>query len=109
MTVLNETADYYRYIDLTSVVEFLFDLIEQTLDTDLIQELNFLRCYDEAARELTHAMDGLSGKEIDLFIKFCCQNGMRVSADKRQKFFPKLNDEEAEQMQNAVRQAFEVS
>jgi hypothetical protein len=77
------------------------------LDKDLIQELNFLKNYDQAARELTHIMDGLSGKEIDLFINVCRENGMRLSANKRQKFFPELTDEEVEQMQEAVRRAFE--
>ena len=108
ISVQNETADYYRYIDLTSAVEFLFDLIEKTLDTELIQELNFLKRYDEATSELTHLMDGLSSKELDLFIKFCRQNNMRLSADKRQKIFPSLTDEEVERMQDVVRRAFET-
>jgi Fic family protein len=108
MTVTNETADYYRYMDLTATVELLFELIEQTLDKDLIQELNFLKNYDQAVRELTHMMDGLSGKEIDLFVNVCRENGMRLSANKRQKFFPELTDEEVVRMQDAVRRAFEA-
>lgn len=107
MTVLNETADYYRYIDLTAAVELLFELIEQTLDTDLIQELNFLKAYDQAKTALNQLIDGLPDREIDLFIKFCRQNNMRLSADKREKFFFKLTDDEIEQMQDAVRRAFD--
>lgn len=111
MTVLNETADYYRYIDLTSTVELLFELIEQTLDKDLIQELNFLKNYDQAARELTNMMDGLSGKEIGDFINYCRgnrENPMHISKAKRGKFFPLLTDEEVERMQEIVRRTFDA-
>lgn len=108
LTVHNKTRDYYCYMDLTAAAEFLFELIERTLDHDLIRELNFLSCYDQAIRELTRSMDGLSGKEIDRFITFCRQNNMRLSTDKRQKFFSKLTDEEVEQMQEKVLRAFEA-
>lgn len=107
MTVTNATADYYRYIDMTASVEFLFELIEQTLDNDLIQELNFLKAYDQSKHALTHLIDGLPDKDIDRFIKLCRENGMQLSKNKRQKFFPALTDEEVEQMQQLVRAAFE--
>jgi len=39
MTVPGETADYYRYIDLTGVTEGLFELMEETLAVDLFIRL----------------------------------------------------------------------
>ena len=35
LTVRNETADYYRYIDMTAQAEALFDFIRQTVETEL--------------------------------------------------------------------------
>ncbi len=107
MTVLHDTSDYYRYIDLTGVTEFLFESIEKTLDRDLIQELNFLQSYDQAQKNLTAIVDGLPGKDVDRFIKFCRQNGFRLAAKKREKFFSMLTDKEIAQMEAAVQNAFE--
>lgn len=107
MTVLHDTSDYYRYIDLTGAVEFLFFSIEKTLDRDLIQELKFLSSYDRAQKNITALVDGLPGRDVDRFIKFCRQNGFRLSAKKREKFFSLLIDEEIGQMEQMVQDAFE--
>lgn len=107
MTVLHDTSGFYRYMDLTGATEFLFESIEKTLDRDLIQGLNFLRSYDQVQKNLTSIIDGLPGKDIDRFITFCLQNGFRLSAKKREKFFSMLTDEEVAQMEAAVRDAFE--
>ena len=40
MTVHNDTARWYRYIDMTPQAEALFRFIEQTIDTELVEELD---------------------------------------------------------------------
>ena len=40
MTVENDTARWYRYIDMTPRAESLFRFIERTIDTELVQELD---------------------------------------------------------------------
>ena len=42
MTVYNDTADWYRYIDMTPQAEALFKFIERTINTELAGELAFL-------------------------------------------------------------------
>ncbi len=42
MTVHNETAVWYRFIDMTPQAEALFRFIDQTVDTELAGELSFL-------------------------------------------------------------------
>ena len=106
MSVLDDTSDFYRYIDLTGAAEFLFESIEKTLDRDLIQELNFLKSYDQAQKNLTAIVDGLPGRDVDRFITFCRQNGFRLGKEKREKFFSMLTNEEIAQMEIAVRDAF---
>jgi hypothetical protein len=109
LTVLNQTRDYYCYMDLTAAAEFLFELIERTLNHDFIRALNYLSFYDQAHKEIIGILDGLSEKNVMRFIQFCIQNNMRLSADKREKFFSTLTDEEVERMQHAVSKAFESS
>ena len=106
MTVLHDTSGFYRYIDLTGATEFLFESSEKTLDRDLIQELNFLTSYDQAQKNLSAIIDGLPGKDVDRFIKFCRQNGFRLAAKKREKFFSMLADKEVAQMEAVVQEAF---
>jgi len=42
MTVRNETANYYRFIDFTAQAESLFEFIRETVEVELVQELQFL-------------------------------------------------------------------
>lgn len=107
MTVLQDTSDYYRYIDLTVATEFLFEVIEKTLDRDLIQKLKFLSCYDRAQNGLTRLFDGMPNGDIELLIKFCRQNAYVLSKAKREKYFSMLTDDEVLQLQHIIRDAFE--
>ena len=46
MTVHNDTARCYAYIDMTPQAEALFWFIEHTINTELAEELSFLAAYD---------------------------------------------------------------
>lgn len=48
--VLNDTADYYRYLDATGHSEFLYAWVEQTIDHDLPQELAYLEDMSDSQR-----------------------------------------------------------
>jgi len=107
MTVHNDTAVWYRYIDMTPQVEALFAFIEKTIDTELVEELNFLASYDRTKSAIQGIAD-LPDRQIDLFIRFCLQNGGRLSARKRSSHFEFLGDEEVTQMERAVQAAYEI-
>ncbi len=107
MTVQHDTSDCYRYIDLTAATELLFDAIEKTLDHDLIQQLNYLVGYDRAEKALTCLLDGMPGKDIELLIKLCGQNGYKLSKNKKEKFFSMLTDQEVRQAEQIIQTAFE--
>lgn len=106
MTVHNETARWYRYIDMTPQAEALFRFIEQTVDTELVEELTFLVNYDKAKSAIQEIID-MPDRQIDLFIRFCIQNNGRLSARKRSSRFDFLYDEEVSQMEEAVREAYQ--
>lgn len=105
MTVHNDTAIWYRYIDMTPQAEALFRFIDKTIDTELTRELAFLANYDKTKRAIQVIVD-MPDRKIDLFIRFCLQNNGRLSARKRVSHFDFLSDEEIARMEQAVQSAY---
>ena len=105
MTVYNDTATWYRYIDMTSQAEALFRFIDQTIDTELAGELAFLVNYDKTRKAIQEIVD-MPDRQIDLFIRFCLQNNDRLSARKRASHFDFLSDEEIASLEQAVLSAY---
>jgi len=102
MTVQNATALRYRFIDMTAQTEALFAFVERVIETDLVQELDFLRNYD-TARSALQAIVDMPDRLIDLFIRLCVQNKGVLSASKRKNHFSMLTDEEVQEMQEAIK------
>ncbi len=105
MAVHNDTAAWYRYVDMTAQAEALFGFIEHTIDTELIRELAFLRNYDQTKRAMQEIVD-MPDQQIDLFIRCCLQNRGRLSARKRARSFGFLSDDEVGRMEEALRAAY---
>jgi len=106
MTVQNDTARWYAYIDMTPQAEALFRFIEHTIDTELVRELSFLAKYDETKKAIQDIVD-MPDRKIDLFIRFCLQNNGRLSARKRGSHFDFLSDDELARMEQAIQAAHE--
>jgi len=105
MTVQNDTARWYAYIDMTTQAEALFRFIEHTIDTELVEELSFLAKYDETKKAIQEIVD-MPDRQIDLFIRFCLQNNGRLSARKRGSHFDFLSDDEVVPMEQAIQAAY---
>ncbi|MFH0800581.1 MAG: Fic family protein [Pseudomonadota bacterium] len=105
MIVHNDTAVWYRYIDMTPQAEALFAFIEKTIDTELADELAFLANYDRTKAAIQSIVD-MPDRQIDLFIRFCLQNHGRLSAGKRGSHFDFLTDDEVAEMEKTVRDAY---
>ena len=105
MTVLNDTAPLYRYIDMTAQAEALYDFIRLTIDHELAEELGFLAKYDRTKQAIQEIAD-IPDRLIDLFIRFCLQNNGCLAAGKRESCFSLLTDEELSSMENAVREGY---
>ena len=101
MTVHNDAGIWYRYPDMTTQVESLFAFVEQTIETELVEELAFLANYDRTKRTMQEIID-MPDRDIDLFIKFCLQNNGRLSQRKRESRFAALTDEEVVRLESAV-------
>ncbi|MFC2144736.1 Fic family protein [Actinomycetota bacterium] len=101
LTVHNDTAIWYRYIDMTSQAEALFHIIEKTIDEELKNELEFLANYDKTKKAIQEIVD-MPDNKIDLFIRFCLQNRGRLSKKKYMSSFDFLTEEEVLLLEEAI-------
>lgn len=108
LTVHNDTAIWYRYIDMTFQAEVLFDFIKQTIETELADELEFLEKYDRTKKAVQEVVD-MPDRQIDIFINTCMQNGGRISLRKRKRFFSKLLDEEIVRIEKVFQDNYAIS
>ncbi len=106
MTVRNDTATLYRYMDLTVQAEAMFDFVRTTIDHELVDEIRFIRQYDRAKRSIQGIVDA-PDKLINLFIRCCIDQHNRVSKRHRETTFKMLTDDEIERMEWAVTAARE--
>ena len=104
MTVTNETALHYRYIDMTGIAENMFRFIETTIEKELVSELDLLSNYDTAKSCMQEIID-MPDRMIDLFMRICRENGGRLSQNKR-KLFAKLTDEEVARLEECIKNVF---
>lgn len=106
MTVPGEIGPWYRYIDMTTQAEALYDFVKITIEDELVEELDFLANYDKTKQAIQGIVD-MPDRLIDLFIQLCLQNNGRLSARKRESHFGLLTDSELANMENAVRVGYE--
>lgn len=95
--VLNETADYYRYFDVTAQAEFITECLIYAIEAILPDEITFLQAYDSFVTRLS-AM-GFPLKIIQLLHGFLSQNGGKLSARARKKEFVMLTDTEVTEIE----------
>ena len=100
--VKNKTDDLYRFFDATTLTEFLFSCVEQTIERDLPEEVEFLGRYDEFRRGVEHMVD-MPDKTIHLLFRFLRQNDGSLSKRAREKEFAGLRDDEVESIEELYR------
>jgi len=107
LIVDGETADHYRYFDATSLAEYLYDRVAETVRADLPQELEFLGAFDRAYVAVRDIVD-MPNQRLSLFVRLVMSNGGQLSKAKR-KLFPELSEDEIPAMEQAVREAQQTS
>jgi Fic family protein len=92
--VLNQTRDLFRFFDGTRQAEFLADSVVETIRQTLPREIEYLRRYDQARRQI-EAFVEMPDSTFDLMTGFLRQNHGRFSQRARTKEFAQLSDDEA--------------
>ena len=105
MIVHNDTNCWYRYMDMTKQTEALYEFISQTVENELLEELNFLVNYGNTKKAIQEIID-MPDRLIDLFIQLCLQNNGTLSARKRSAHFDFLIDDELVLMEKAVKNGY---
>lgn len=100
MTVTNDTLRFYRYPDLTVQAEALFGFIQETIETEMVSELEYLAAFDSATKRIRRVVD-MPDRRLSLFIRLCLQGKGRLSKSKR-KQFKELTDKECAQLEKIV-------
>jgi Fic family protein len=101
--VCNDTAGFYRYLDLTPHAEYLYAKVEEAIEKDLRDELRYLTLYD-AAKTAIRAIKDMPDRLETLFLQLTLQNQGRISPAKRSKHFPQLDDALIDRLESAVRE-----
>jgi hypothetical protein len=105
VSVLNETADYYRFFDATPHAEFLYACVQKTIEEDLPCETDYLRRYDQFRARIEVIADMPDGT-VDLLFRFLRQNGGRLSQRAREREFAQMTDAEAASAEEAYAASF---
>lgn len=103
--VLNETGDYYRYLDMTAHAEFLYRCLEQTVRLDLPYEVRYLAAYDTFAERVQKIAD-MPAHTIELLHHFLLQGEGSLSKRARSNEFEALTDEEVNFVEDLYEECF---
>jgi len=104
--VLNDTVDLYRYFDCTQAAEFLYACVQRTVERDLPREIDYLRRHDEAMARIMGMID-MPDRLAQNLILFIRQNDGILSKRKYEKDFSALTNEEVQELENIVQDAFD--
>ncbi|MBR9923279.1 MAG: cell filamentation protein Fic [Bacteroidetes bacterium] len=99
VNIKNDTADLYRYFDLTRQAAFLFDCVRETIEKIIPSELDYLEKYNQLFQQL-NALVSLPDNRVDLLIKLLDQNNGKLSKKKREKEFSEISNEELKQIES---------
>jgi hypothetical protein len=97
----DELAKWYRYQDFTTQVEALFAFIQETITTELVNELDLLASYDRSRAAIQQIVD-IPDRKLDALINCLRDNHGRLSKAKREGLFEFLTDDEVSRIEAAV-------
>lgn len=99
-----EASGAYRYPDLSPQAHYLLHVVEQTINTELVSEILYIRNYDQAKASIREVVD-IPNVRLDLLIKLLYQNKGMLSKSKRPDF-KELTDNELLRIEAAFQTAF---
>lgn len=106
VTILNDTADFYRFFDATPHAEFLYQCVRQTIEQDLPNETNFLRRFDTFRVGVENMLD-MPERMLNMLFGFLRQNQGMLSKRARENEFNQLTAEEAAAIEELYHTSFE--
>ncbi|MCC7529428.1 MAG: Fic family protein [Candidatus Melainabacteria bacterium] len=105
VSVHNDTADLYRFFDCTLAATFLYKCVEETIEKDVPEEIDYLRRHDRAMGQILTEVQ-MPNRLAEDFIMFMRQNDWTLPKRRREKEFALLSNEEVVRLEQIVRNAF---
>jgi len=106
--VKNETADFYRYFDITKQTEFLYDCVNDTILNIIPSEITYLKNYDNFKRFVDDEFE-MPDKTIALLVNFLEQNSGNLSKRAIDREFADLNDDEVLVIEKKFKEIFTIT
>ena len=78
----------------------IYGFVQDTIDRELVAELDFLAAYDAAKRRMVTVVD-MPDRRADLLIRLCLQGKGRLSKAKREQF-QELTEDELERLEALI-------
>ncbi len=103
--VLNDTADFYRFFDVTPHAEFLYECVRQTIEQDLPNETNFLRGFDTFRAGIENMLD-MPERTLNNLVGVLRQNDGTFSKRARENEFAQLTADEVHKIEELYRSSF---
>jgi Fic family protein len=103
--VLNDTGDFYRFLDATPHAEFLYECVQRTIEQDLPKETQFLRSFDTFRAGVENLID-MPERTLNNLLGFLQQNGGRLSNRARNNEFSQLTPDEVTKIEELYQTAF---
>jgi len=108
VVVGNDTADLYRFTDMTREAAFMAQRVAATLKNDLPKEIVEVRQRDRAVSAMRQVVE-MPDNEIERLMVFIFQNGGVLSRNRRRKDYAELSDDEVAALEDAVRDAYDMA
>lgn len=105
LAVLDDHADLFRHLDLTTHAVALHAWLAQTIEREMPEEVDFLQRHDRAVEALRAVLE-MPDRRERLFLQCVVQNGGKLSKTKRE-LFAEVPDDQLGQMEAAVWEAFQ--
>jgi Fic family protein len=106
--ILNHTRELYQYYNLTENAEFFYEVVKQTIEINLPNELQQLIMYDQAHKEISNSID-MPEDQLTLLINVIKDNNFELSKAKKNKFFNQLTDSEISEIENIIKEAYKLA
>jgi len=104
--IVNDTADLYRFFNVTESCEFIYRLVEKTIKETLPNELNYLQAFDGASVAIYNIVP-MPDNMIKMLIGFVLQNDGKLSKKKKEKYFELLREDEVKEIELIIGEHFE--
>jgi Uncharacterized conserved protein len=105
--VTADTSDLYRFFDATEHARYMMGRLEHVIGHDIPNEITEIRRRDEIVSRISAIVE-MPDRQIDLINAMIIQNGGTLSKNKRRKDFDSLTDDEVAEIEEAVRDVYEI-